>query len=281
MRRSNSAIAGILSSVSLIGCLTVSTPSQAGETIRIGGTGSGLAAMRMLGAEFTKRNPGTEVEVMASLGTLGGIEALGEGAIDVGLAARGLKPDESAKGVREATCMTTALVFAANHDGQGAVIRSAELPALFRDPRPTWPDGTPLKLILRARTGSEYPYLIKVLPAMGAALDEAHQRRGVPMGATDQENADLAQRTAGSLAMTTLLQIRAEKLGLRMLPLDGVEPSTETVADGSYPFPFRICLLLPVQPSAIGQQFVSFFESREGRDMLHRLGAVEEKKVNP
>jgi phosphate transport system substrate-binding protein len=79
MRRSNSAIAGILSSVSLIGCLTVSTPSQAGETIRIGGTGSGLAAMRMLGAEFQKRNPGTELEVLASLGTLGGIEALGEG----------------------------------------------------------------------------------------------------------------------------------------------------------------------------------------------------------
>ncbi len=93
--------------------------------------------------------------------------------------------------------MTTALVFAANHQDQGYGIRSAELPALFRDPRPTWPDGTPLKLILRARSGSEYPYLIKAVPGMSAALDEAHQRRGIPMGATDQENADLALRTAG------------------------------------------------------------------------------------
>jgi len=116
---------------------------------------------------------------------------------------------------------------------------------------------------------------------MSAALDEAHRRRGIPMGATDQENADLALRTAGSLAITSLIQLRAERLALRPLPLDGVEPTAETVADGSYPFPFRICLLLPARPSAAGQRFVSFVTSPEGRDMLLSLGAVEEPKVNP
>ena len=127
------------------------------------------------------------MEVLASLGTLGVSRRLAEGTIDIGLSGRGLKPEEIAKGVREAACMTTALVFAANHPDQGYGIRSAELPALFRDPRPTWGDGKPLKLILRARSGSEYPYLIKVVPGMNAALDEAHQRRGIPMGATDRE----------------------------------------------------------------------------------------------
>jgi phosphate transport system substrate-binding protein len=281
MRRSNSTIAGVLSFASLLGCLTAAMPCQAGETIRIGGTGSVLAAMRILGAELQKREPETSVEVLASLGTLGGIEALAEGAIDVGLAARGLKPEEVAKGVREAACMTTALVFAANHQGQDYGIRSAELPTLFRNPRPTWPDGTPLKLILRARSGSEYPYLTKVVPGMGAALDEAHQRRGIPVGATDQENADITLRTEGALGITSLIQMRAERLALRPLPLDGVEPSVETVADGSYPFPFRICLLLPAQPSAAGQRFVSFVASREGRETLHSLGAVEATKANP
>jgi phosphate transport system substrate-binding protein len=116
---------------------------------------------------------------------------------------------------------------------------------------------------------------------MDAALDEAHQRRGVPVGATDQENADLAQRTEGALAIASLVQIRAEKLSLQPLPLDGVEPSIEAVADGSYPFPFRICLLLPAQPSVAGQRFVSFVASGQGRDTLRSLGAVEETKVNP
>jgi hypothetical protein len=166
--------------------------------------------------------------------------------------------------------------------GEGVEILSlADLPALFRDPRPTWPDGTPLKIILRARSGSEYPYLIKSVAGMDTALDEAHQRRGVPVGATDQENADLAQRTEGALAIASLVQIRAEKLSLQPLPLDDVEPSIEAVADGSYPFPFRICLLLPAQPSAAGQRFVSFVASDQGQDTLRSLGAVEETKVNP
>jgi phosphate transport system substrate-binding protein len=268
MRYCTRDISGRLALVLMLGCLAVSTPSQAGEMIRIGGTGSALAAMRILGSEHQKVEPDTEVEVLASLGTLGRIEALAEGAIDVGLAARRLKPEETAKGVREAACMITALVFAANHPDQGYAIRSADLPALFRDARPLWPDGTLLKIILRARTGSEYPYLIKAVPGMTAALDEAHQRRGIPVGATDQENADIAQRTEGALAMTSLIQLRAEKLSLRPVPLDGVTPSTDTVADGTYPFPFRICLLLPAQPSPAGQRFVSYVMSREGSDKL-------------
>jgi phosphate transport system substrate-binding protein len=79
MRHGNSIIAGVLSFASLIGCLTASRSSQAEETIRIGGTGSVLTAMRILGAELQKREPATSVEVLASLGTLGGIEALAEG----------------------------------------------------------------------------------------------------------------------------------------------------------------------------------------------------------
>jgi phosphate transport system substrate-binding protein len=125
MLRGNSNIDGILSFVSLLACLVASMSCQAGETIRIGGTGSALAAMRILGAELQKRDSGIHVEVLASLGTLGGIEALAEGAIDIGLAARGLKPEELAKGVREAACMTTALIFAANHQDQGYGIRTA------------------------------------------------------------------------------------------------------------------------------------------------------------
>jgi phosphate transport system substrate-binding protein len=288
-------VVGLLATAALLGCLTAPTPSRAGQTIRIGGTGSALAAMRVLGTELTRQDPGTNVEVLPSLGTPGGIEALAEGAIDIALAARALKPEEAAKGVREAACMTTALVFAANHQDPGHQglrhkdhdhqesegLRPADLPALFRDPSPTWADGTALKIILRPRSGSEYPYLIKVVPEMGAALDEAHQRRGIPVGATDQENVDIAQRTKGSLAIASLLQLRAEELPLRPLPLDGVEPSAETLADGSYPFPYRICLLLPAQPSAAGQRFVSFVASPEGRNTLRALGALEETKANP
>ncbi|WP_037446123.1 PstS family phosphate ABC transporter substrate-binding protein [Skermanella stibiiresistens] len=281
MSRGNILFAGLLASAVLLGCSTTASPAFANETIRIGGTGAALAAMRILGAEFAKLDPTVEVEVLPSLGTAGGIEALAEGVIDIGLAARALKPAEAARGIGEAACLTTALVFVANHklrdqdprDG----IRRADLPALFRDPHATWPDGAPLKIILRARSGSEYPYLIKAVPGMDEALDDAHRRQGIPVGATDQENVDMALRTKGSLAITSLLQVRAENLPLRLVRLDGVAPSAKTLADGSYPFPYRICLLLPERPSAVGLKFVSFVTSPAGREALEALGGEEDK----
>ena len=281
MRYCTCIIAGRLALISMLGCLAVSTPSQAGETIRIGGTGSVLAAMRILGSELRKVEPDTQVEVLASLGTPGASRPR-RGCNRCRACGRRLKPDETAKGVREAACMTTALVFAANHPDQGYGIRSAG-PAC-PVPGPTaglagrhavedHPPGT-----LRFRVSLS----IKAVPGMAAALDEAHQRRGIPVGATDQENADIAQRTEGALAMASLIQVRAEKLSLRPLPLDGVEPSTETVADGTYPFPYPrsvSCCRRSLPPPAGGS--FPIVRSPEGRNTLRSLGAVEETKVSP
>ena len=70
-----------------------------GTVVRVGGTGIALAAMQQVGASLTAAEPGIRVEVLPSMGTPGGIKALAEGAIDVAVVARALKPDEKAKGV--------------------------------------------------------------------------------------------------------------------------------------------------------------------------------------
>ena len=188
-------------------------PAVAESTIRIGGTGIALAAMREIGTSLTAVEPGIAVDVLPSMGTPGGIKALAEGAIDIAVTARPLKPDERARGVSEAACMTTALVFASSHKDATGITR-AQLPALYADASPKWPDGAPLKVILRSRSGSENPYLAAAVPNMGAAFEAAFKRPGVPVGSTDQDNAKLATEISGSFAVMTLLQIRGERLGL-------------------------------------------------------------------
>ena len=86
-----------------------------GAVVRVGGTGIALAALQQVGASLTATEPGIRVDVLPSMGTPGGIKALVEGAIDVAVVARALKPEEKAKGVAEAACLTTALVFASSH----------------------------------------------------------------------------------------------------------------------------------------------------------------------
>ena len=101
----------------------------------------------------------------------------------------------------------------------------------------------------------------------------AFRRPGIPVGATDQENAVLATHIAGSFAIATLLQIRSEQLALSALALDGVEPGPRTLADGSYPLPLRVCFLLPARPAAGAATFIDFVHSPSGQEIIRRHGS--------
>lgn len=248
------------------------TLSQA-EVIRVGGSGAALGAMHILAGGFMAGQADLRVEVLPSLGTSGGIRALVERATDIALTVRDLTREEKAKNIEEALCMVTAMVFATSKPNAPAITR-ANVPGLYVNPAPVWPDGQALKLILRSRAGSENTYLIDKLPGMAAALEAAYRRSGMPVGATDQENADLATRTAGSLALTTLLQIRAEGLALHPLALDGVVPSRTTLADSTYPFPLRVCLVTRADPSSAVVSFLNHIKSAPAQAALRALDAI-------
>ncbi|WP_341894580.1 substrate-binding domain-containing protein [Ferrovibrio terrae] len=240
--------------------------------VRVGGTGMGLALMRAVGDQIEKAAPAIDVQVLPSLGTAGGINALAAKAIDVAIATRPAGADEITAGIETAACLSTALIFATSRS-ESFDIKAIDLPALYREVNPQFPDGRPLKIILRSRTGSEVPYLIKRFPALEEAFTAAYRRTGIPVGATDQENAVLAQRTADSFAITTLLQVRAEKLTLTPLSLDGVMPAPQTIADGSYPIPLKVCLLVARDAAPAVRRVASYITTPAGRKLVRAFGA--------
>lgn len=259
--------------VAAVGGVTLLNVASYAETVRIGGTGMGLAAMQRIGESLAAADPSFKFEVLPSLGTSGGIKALSEGAIEVAIAARALKSSEQALGVSEAACLTTALIFATTQKTPENLI-SAKLPDIYADPSPRWQDGTPMKVILRSRAGSENPYLAAMVPGMEEAFRIAYKRPGMPVGSTDQENASLATHTTGSLSIMTLLQLRAEQLDINVVPLDGIIASEETLKNKTYPMPLRVCLLLPTNPTANAARFVAQIKSEVGLSLLRSFQAI-------
>ncbi len=262
---------GLASSVVAV-LVLASGPAQPADLVRVGGTGMAIAAMRAVGEKVSAMTPPLTVEVLPSLGTPGGIKAMLAREIDIALTARPLTAEESAKGAREASCATTALVFATSHPTASAITR-ARLASAYAEATPKWDDGTPLKIILRSRASSEMPFLAKALPELDSPFRAAYKRPGLPIGTTDQENAEIAERTLGSLAIITLLQLKAECLRLRVLALDGVSPSAETIADRSYPLPLRVCLVVSATPAPVATRFIDFVASATGQNLLRASGA--------
>lgn len=248
-------------------------PASAGEVI-VSGTGIALEAMRIVGKELGESRPDITLTVLPSMGSGGGLKALADGVLDLSLSARRLKPSEESAGLADQVCMATPLVFAAlpHHEADFSI---SDLPGLYDNPDPHWPDGTPLRVILRAESGSEMPYLASKVPGLKEAFEQSRARPDTVVGITDQLNADIAQRMNGALAIASLLQINTEQLRLAPVRIDGIQPSPETLKDGTYPFSMTICVVgKSDHMSADAADVVEFLNSPDGEAAILSTGAL-------
>lgn len=99
---------------------------------------------------------------------------------------------------------------------------------------------------------------------MGEAIEAARLRAELPTAATDQDNAALAERMAGSLIGIAVTQLKTEHRDLHIVPLDGVEPTLANFESGVYRFAKHMYFVVPRAASAEAQQFMDFLRSPRG-----------------
>ncbi|GAB4394223.1 MAG: hypothetical protein Tsb0032_17390 [Kiloniellaceae bacterium] len=270
MRSYTAAMPQLLAVVLLL--LGGSVPLQAAtDTLRIGGTGAALGVMNRLAAAYRSETAGAEIEVLPSLGSSGSLRALAEGAIDIAVSARALKPKEAEAGLRAAPLSRTPFVMVTSRQ-DAQPLAAAALAGLYADPKATWSDGTPLRVILRPQSDSDSAFLERHFDGMAKALAKARQRAEVPMAKTDQENIRLATRIDGSLTTATLTQVVSENAAVTVLTLDGVAPTLENLESGRYPFFKELVIARRVDAGPSVLAFLAFVDSPQGRQILRDSG---------
>ena len=255
--------------------ILATTLGEAGaHTIRIGGTGAPLAALRHLGDAFATWHPGAVVHVLPSMGSSGGLRALGDGAIDLAISARPPREDEAANAALTVfPFVATPLVVVTSHDDQSG-LGITDVTAMFAGDLAAWPDGLPVRAILRPETESDVRILTAAFPELEAAFAAARRRPEVPVATDDQQNMELAATIVGSLTFGTLLQVRSEDVPLHVLPLNGVEPSIEALEAGQYPVVKQFFLVVRADARDVVHEFVAFARSDAALAIMRRLGAA-------
>ena len=71
----------------------------AAENIAIVGTGSGMSVLKAIGEAFSRDNPGVTIDVPDSIGSGGGIKAVGNDQNVIGRVARAIKDKEKHYGL--------------------------------------------------------------------------------------------------------------------------------------------------------------------------------------
>jgi len=266
---------GTVALVCLMGAASIDT-AAASDTISAGGAGSGLGLglVKALGERFHAESRHPAVAIVPSLGSSGGIRAVVAGAIDVAVSGRPPRDDEAKLALEMIRVGRTPIVFVSKAGGGAIAIAADDLAAIYNLSRTAWPDGRPLRIILRPKDELNFKLIEAYHPGLAALFEKARALRTIPVAQTDQDTLDLAQSIDGSFAVTALSGVLAERRSVVVATLDGVAPSVETLRAGTYPLHRPIFLVIRKDARPNVAAFLRFAVGAEGRALVETLGVL-------
>ena len=265
----------ILRSLLLGAVLGISIPASAwAATIVVGGTGAALGAMQVLADAYGRDNPGVEIEVLASLGSGGGIRGVSTGALDIGLSSRPLKDKERRLGVSTVAYARSPFVFVTSSTVAEPNLTRNELVTIFGGGRVFWSDGSPVHPVLRPESDGDSKLLIGFIDGMEQAIAKVRAIPGIPVAITDQDAMSEAEKILGSLVTATLTAVLAEGRNLTLVSVDGVAPTTANLVNGAYNMSKSLYLVTGPDMSKAAGDFIRFVRSPAGVEILARTGNI-------
>lgn len=250
--------------------LAIGTSSK---TMIFAGAGSNLAITRILAEAFTKTHPGVTINVPESIGSTGGIRAVSDGAVTIGLSARPFREQEKKLGLEEVPYARTLIVIGVHPGVADDNITFEEIVQIYRGKKTKWKNGQNIIVLTRDKGESTIEIMEQIIPGFREANDEGLQARRWIVAFTDQDMNRLLTTTPNALGMSDLGTILSEHLNIKMLKINGTSPTPENVIKGRYVlvkglnFVFKKDKLPPE-----AKAFMDFVRSKQGQKILKENG---------
>lgn len=266
--RIRAAINSGFRSLLLVAGISLLSSGVAAETVTLGGVGSLTPVVKLLGAEYAKKNAGVEINVIdPPMGSSGGLRALAAGKIDFALSGRMPKADETGQGK---AWLQTPLVFATN-GGKSKGLMRADIADIYGGRQTVWDDKKPIRLVMRGEQETETKVLRSLSPEVDAAVAAALKRSDLPIAENDIEALNTLAKIHGSFGTTNLGLIKASGAKVSVLSLDGMQPSAKALEDGSYRLVRQFYLVKGANPSPAAAAFVAWLTSPAAMTMARKL----------
>ncbi len=194
------------------------------EGINVVGTGAGMGVLKEIGADFMKVTPNVQIVVPASIGSGGGITAVGKDQEKLGRVSRKLKDTESSLGLTYVEIAKLPIVFYVNRGVGVKKLTTAQILDIYTGKTKNWKavGGTDLPIIVMRREKGDSS--LEVLTSLITGFsDETITKEAVTL-LTDTEATARAEVTPGAIGFGTLANAAAAKLDA--LTMDNVEPTS-------------------------------------------------------
>ncbi len=233
------------------------------------GSGTNLAITRLLAEAFVRTRPDLTIEVPASIGSTGGIQAAADGSIALGLVSRPLKDQEKTLGLTTRPYARSAIVFGVHPTVHDEGISLDDLLNIYRGTKTRWRDGREIVVLTRQPTDSGIEALEQKIPGFREVYAESQKAKRWITLYTDQEMNQALVKTPYAIGLLDLGIIQSEQLTVRPLRVDGVAPSEQSVRNGTYRLVKTLAFVYreaSLAPSA--KAFLEFVRSKPAQQLL-------------
>lgn len=247
-------------------CLVVCISSVSAEEITIVGTGSGVSILKALGDAFHQANPDVTITLPESIGTSGGIKAVGRDEALLGRVAREIKENEKSYGLTYIAYAKCPVVFFVNKSVTVKNLSIQQILDIYSGKLTNWKEvgGTDAKIrVVRRPDGDNYhDILLKLLPG----FKDITLTPNAKIAATDPEAEATIFATEGSIAYGSYSNVKN---------LDVTILTTENKSPAEPDFPYITVLgFVYKEKNYTGaiKRFIEFAKSEAARDIIINAG---------
>jgi phosphate transport system substrate-binding protein len=265
-KRGGVLFAAVLCLLPLAGC-----GGGSGAAVTVLGSTSMEAVMGTLAEQYSADHPDVRVTVEGG-GSSAGIEAVRGGSANIGLVSRALAESEQEDSLRETVLALDGIAVIVHQDNPVTDLSGEQLARIFTGQVTSWAQvgGADLSIACVGResgSGTREGFesatgtggscvLTQELTSSGAVLEAV---RGNPQ----------------AVGYVSLPAAQGQQ-GVKVLTVDGVSPTEETVREGSYPLCRPFVLVTP-QEDQMGEAALAFFRwatSADAAPLIRQAGAV-------
>jgi phosphate transport system substrate-binding protein len=242
------------------------------RVLEVVGTGDGIDLLRAVAASFNERGNAVRVEIPASIGSGGGIAAVGSGKAILGRVARRLTDAEIASGIAYKPLARLPSAFFV-HPGVGvSAITSEQLLAIYSGKATNWKEVGGADLRIRVVRREDQDSTLTVLRASMPGWQDLAITEKSKTATSTQEAVETVRDVAGAIGFGPYSKPLEE--GLTVLRVDGHHPT-----DFDYPSSVVLALIhMSTIKDADALAFLTFAESPQVQGIITNLGSLPIKQ---
>lgn len=262
-------VAGTMMVLAVTGCGSKDSDAKSGS-ISLAGSTSMEKLCEAMSESYMEANQGVTVTVEYT-GSGAGLESLAAGSVDIGNASRGLKEEETAKGLVENVVAIDGIAVITDKDNTVTDLSSENLAKIYCGTITNWKDlgGKDEAIVVIGReagsgTRDAFEELLKVQDSCKYAQE------------LDSTGAVLAKvaSTPGAIGYVSLDVVDSSVIGMK---LNGVEPTEQEILAGNYmlqrPFVMATRGEISKQEEVV-QSWFEYIQSEEGKAVIKKVGLI-------